>query len=118
MIHDMPETIDQIVRASFLPISIIIVGIGNSEELNDMKTLDADTKALVSSHGQAAARDTVQFVKFNDFKSQPIEKLAEEVLKEIPNQMTGFCQMKQIVPQQPVPNGVPAPIPAVAIIKK
>lgn len=94
----MPETIDQIVRASFLPISIIIVGIGNSEELNDMKTLDADTKALVSSHGQAAARDTVQFVKFNDFKSNP-EKLAEEVLREVPNQMTNFLGMMKIAPQ-------------------
>lgn len=114
----MAETAHQIVRASYLPISLVIIGIGNSEELGNMVFLDSDGSTLADAQGNKAARDIVQFVKFNDFKSQPIEKLAEEVLKEIPNQMTGFCQMKQIVPQQPVPNGVPAPTPAIAIIKK
>lgn len=98
MIHDMQETVDQIVRAAFLPISIIIIGVGSSEELDDMKTLDADTKALVNSQGQPSPRDTVQFVKFNDYKSNP-EKLAEEVLKEIPNQMTAFLAMMKVAPQ-------------------
>jgi len=66
--------------------------VGNSEELNDMKILDADSKALVNSQGTPSPRDTVQFVKFNDYKANP-EKLAEEVLKEIPNQMTSFLAM-------------------------
>lgn len=38
----MQETKDQLVRASYLPISVIIIGIGNSEELENMKVLDAD----------------------------------------------------------------------------
>ena len=43
----MPETAHQIVRASKLPISVVIIGIGNSEELSNMAYLDSDGKALV-----------------------------------------------------------------------
>jgi hypothetical protein len=41
-IHDMQETKDEIVRASYLPISIIIIGVGNSPELVKMEELDGD----------------------------------------------------------------------------
>ena len=37
----MSETIDAIVRASYFPLSIIIVGVG-SADFNDMDTLDCD----------------------------------------------------------------------------
>jgi hypothetical protein len=40
-INDMQNTIDQIVKASRLPMSIIIVGIGN-EDFTNMNILDAD----------------------------------------------------------------------------
>ena len=42
-IHDMKETTEIIVRASELPISIIIIGIGNSHELEKMEVLDSDS---------------------------------------------------------------------------
>lgn len=83
-----------------------------------MVFLDSDGATFQDAQGNKAARDICQFVKFNDFKTQPVEKLAEEVLKEVPKQMTEFCALKQIIPQQPAPNGVPGPIPAVAILKK
>jgi hypothetical protein len=37
-----------------------------------------------------AARDIVQFVKFNDFKTAPPGRLAKEVLVELPEQMLGY----------------------------
>ena len=46
-IHDMQETIDQIVRASGLPLSIIIVGVGNAN-FDSMEQLDADVEPLFS----------------------------------------------------------------------
>jgi hypothetical protein len=50
-IHDMRQTIDVIVKASSHPISIVIVGIGDSDFLN-MNILDADDGAkLVDSDG-------------------------------------------------------------------
>jgi len=45
-IHDMEKTKDQIVRAANLPISIIIVGVGESPELDKMEELDGDTQVI------------------------------------------------------------------------
>lgn len=47
VIDDMQETIDQIVRATSHPLSIIIVGIGNAN-FKDMNVLDADDVPLYS----------------------------------------------------------------------
>lgn len=43
----MQKTIDQIVRCANLPISIIIVGVGN-EDFESMDILDADDEPLYS----------------------------------------------------------------------
>ena len=48
IINDMQKTIDQIVRGSTLPLSIIIVGVG-SDEFTSMDTLDADETPLFST---------------------------------------------------------------------
>ncbi len=40
-IHDMKETIDQIFNAVNLPLSIIIVGVGNAD-FSNMEILDGD----------------------------------------------------------------------------
>lgn len=45
----MIETKDQIVRASSLPISIIIIGVGNSSELSKMEELDGDRAGGISN---------------------------------------------------------------------
>jgi vacuolar-type H+-ATPase subunit F/Vma7 len=47
IISDLQQTIDQIVRGSSLPLSIIIVGVGQ-EDFTSMQTLDADEEPLYS----------------------------------------------------------------------
>jgi len=47
IINDFQETVDQIVRASSLPLSIIIVGVGD-DEFTEMDELDADEVPLFS----------------------------------------------------------------------
>lgn len=47
VISDMPKTIDEIVRGSDLPLSIVIVGVGEAD-FDSMETLDADTNPLYS----------------------------------------------------------------------
>ena len=47
-VTDEAETIDELVKASNLPLSVIIVGIGPSE-FGTMERLDADKEPLVSS---------------------------------------------------------------------
>ena len=98
IINDMSETIDAIVEASFLPISIIIVGIGNAD-FSNMKTLDSDDRRLSSSKGINAARDLVQFVPYNKFENN-VKKLACEVLQEIPRQVEEYFRMQGIPPRE------------------
>ena len=47
IINDMQKTIDEVVNASGLPLSIIIVGVGN-EDFESMNVLDADDEPLYS----------------------------------------------------------------------
>jgi len=95
----MRETIDLIVKASVLPLSIIIIGIGNADFTN-MEILDADEHELVDSHMQAAKRDIVQFVKFNDY-SGDIGVLAEQVLGEVPDQLVSYMIENGKMPELP-----------------
>ena len=97
MIDDMQETKDALVAASFLPISVIIIGIGNGNFTN-MIVLDADKYPLYDSTGRKADRDLVQFVPYNNFSHDP-QKLAEEVLEEIPRQVVEYYQHKGIQPE-------------------
>jgi len=66
-----------------------------------MVELDGDDVVLRDSRGRTASRDIVQFVVFNDYQSD-IGLLAEEVLREVPDQVVGYMQSKGIKPQ-PVP---------------
>ena len=92
-IHDMDETKQLIVDASDLPLSIIIVGVG-MEAFTMMTELDSDGGLLRDSRGRTAKRDIVQFVKFNEYAASGPTALAEEVLREVPDQLVGYMMMK------------------------
>lgn len=97
-IFDMPLTKRQLVKASYLPMSIIIVGVGN-DSFDKMEELDGDKGQLVDDSGKKAVRDVVQFVPFRKFGFDPV-LLAQETLKELPKQINDFYQMKGIVPHK------------------
>lgn len=65
----MDQTVDLLVSNSHLPLSIIIVGVGNADFKN-MNTLDGDN-GLYNSKGIKALRDIVQFVPFNQVSMNP-----------------------------------------------
>jgi hypothetical protein len=96
VINDMDSTINTIISASALPLSIIIVGVG-PEDFRAMRELDADGKRL-SQGGKVAARDIVQFVGFNDTVRKGPLALSEDTLKEVPGQLLQFMKMKGINP--------------------
>lgn len=89
-IHDMEATKNSIVKAAGLPLSIIIVGIGN-ENFANMEILDGDN-GLYDTNGNRAQRDLVQFVPFKKFQSNGIQ-LAKEVLAELPDQVVQYHQL-------------------------
>ena len=96
IINDLQQTIDVLVEGSFLPLSVIIIGIGN-DDFHEMVILDGDVNPITSSQGIVRKRDLVQFVPFNKFKNNPT-KLAEEVLEEVPRQVIEYYTMKNIEP--------------------
>jgi hypothetical protein len=96
-ITDMSATSDAIVAASALPLSIIIVGVGNAN-FGKMDVLDGDEAKLRDSRGRVTSRDIVQFVPFLKYANNPAA-LASEVLMEVPAQVTSYFEAKGIRPR-------------------
>lgn len=92
LINDMDATIDVLVECDVYPLSVIIIGIGNAD-FSNMNVLDGDDEPLVSTKGVKTRRDLVQFVEFNKFKDVDANKLAEEVLQEVPRQVEEYYQL-------------------------
>ena len=93
----MQKTIDEIVRGSGLPLAVIIVGVGEAD-FSGMDTLDADDEALYSTaYRKYQEADIVQFVPYNDFKSNP-HLLANETLNELPGQLLNYMRRNNILP--------------------
>uniref|UniRef100_A0A8D3E753 Copine-3 n=1 Tax=Scophthalmus maximus TaxID=52904 RepID=A0A8D3E753_SCOMX len=102
VISDMDETRHAIVQASKLPMSIIIIGVGNAD-FAAMEFLDGDASVLRSNSGEEAVRDIVQFVPFRDFRNAPKETLAKSVLAELPQQVTQYFKQRNVPPINPAP---------------
>jgi hypothetical protein len=73
----MDKTTDLLVQASMLPLSVIIVGVGNAD-FSNMNKLDGDG-GLYGSNGVKAMRDIVQFVPFRNMQFDG-NMLAKELL--------------------------------------
>ncbi|XP_068029652.1 copine-5-like isoform X3 [Anomalospiza imberbis] len=102
VISDMAQTKEAIVNAAKLPMSIIIVGVGQAE-FDAMVELDGDD-IRISSRGKVAERDIVQFVPFRDYMTGgpgaglSMAGLAREVLAEIPDQLLSYMKARGIKP--------------------
>ena len=107
-IHDMSRVKSLIVEASRQPTSIVIVGVGESEEFELMEDLDCDGQLLRDDGGRVCARDIVQFVRFNEAVRKG--NLAEEVLREIPEQVC--LHMENIGFKPMAVSNAPTPMPA------
>ncbi|XP_070254465.1 copine-7 isoform X4 [Myotis yumanensis] len=97
VVTDMADTREAIVRASHLPMSIIIVGVGNAD-FTDMQVLDGDDGVLRSPRGEPALRDIVQFVPFRELKNASPAALAKCVLAEVPKQVVEYYSHKGLPP--------------------
>ncbi len=65
-ITDLDQTRQSIVNGSKLPMSVIIIGVGEAD-FKAMEFLDGDNGVLKSVTGEPVARDIVQFVPFKQF---------------------------------------------------
>jgi len=100
---DLQDTIDLICTAAEdAPISIIIIGVGNSD-LSSVKKLCGDNNGkLRDSRGIPIAREIVTFVSFKEFAGNATEVIAE-ALKEIPEQFVEYQLMNGVKPKRAVP---------------
>ncbi|EAX03913.1 copine-5 isoform X4 [Pongo pygmaeus] len=118
VISDMAQTKEAIVNAAKLPMSIIIVGVGQAE-FDAMVELDGDD-VRISSRGKLAERDIVQFVPFRDYVDRTgnhvlsMARLARDVLAEIPDQLVSYMKAQGIRPRPPpaAPTHSPSQSPA------
>ncbi|CAH2221538.1 copine-5 isoform X2 [Pelobates cultripes] len=112
VISDMSQTKEAIVNAAKLPMSIIIVGVGQAE-FDAMVELDGDD-IRISSRGKLAERDIVQFVPFRDYVDRTgnhvlsMARLAKDVLAEIPDQLISYMKGRGIKPSTAPPPYTPA----------
>ena len=101
IITDLEATMVAIIKASRLPVSIIIIGVGDAD-FTEMNALDSDDRLL--RHGNLVAkRDIVQFVELRQFVSGAFwskELLAKNILAEIPAQLSSWMKMKGLKPVQ------------------
>ncbi|KAI3855921.1 hypothetical protein MKX03_027465 [Papaver bracteatum] len=97
VVTDLQETIDCLVRASDLPLSILIVGVGDAD-FNNMEILDADNgNRLKSRTGQFATRDIVQFVPMRQVQGNQLS-VVQSLLEELPGQFLAYMRSRNIKP--------------------
>jgi hypothetical protein len=105
VLTDLQETKDALVRASDLPLSILIVGVGNAD-FSQMEILDADKgHRLESSTGRIATRDIVQFVPMREVHGGQMS-VVEALLEELPGQFLTYMRSRNI---EPVDAAAPQP---------
>ena len=68
----------------------------------------------IRNSAEVLALSQVQFVPYRDFKHAGVERLAEEVLAEIPEQLLSFFKSKHIQPGGGWTPPAPAPAPSAA----
>ncbi|KVH92235.1 C2 calcium-dependent membrane targeting [Cynara cardunculus var. scolymus] len=89
-------------KASDLPLSILIVGVGNAD-FKTMEILDGDNgQRLESSTGRVATRDNVQFVPMRDVHRGEIS-MVQGLLEELPGQFLTYVRSRDM---KPLPNFV------------
>jgi hypothetical protein len=113
VINDVESTIASLVAAADLPLSVLIVGVGNAD-FTQMEVLDGDKRRL-SSQGRVAQRDIVQFVPMREFVTGGVlspdagAALTRSLLAEIPEQVCSYFSMAHIMPNPRVAAVVPPP---------
>ncbi|KAK5583507.1 hypothetical protein RB653_005103 [Dictyostelium firmibasis] len=98
-ITDFNETIEEIIKSSKAPLSIIFIGVGNHSFVN-IPTLDGEINrgvSLVDRYGNKQIRDNVHFISFKEFSTNPID-FQNETLRKLPNQLIDFMEYKNYLP--------------------
>ena len=94
---DMEEFTHELVRSSNLPMSVIIVGIGDAD-LSSLEELAYSKDHPFDYYKENTSRNVLNFALERD-SSDIIIPLAERALKNIPEQFMEYMALKQIQPR-------------------
>ena len=87
---------DLLVKCGKLPLSVIIVGIGDGN-WSAMHELDDNDMKMTDKQGNKTIRDLVQFVEFQKYNNNGVQ-LAGEVLYELPRQVAEYHELNGLTP--------------------
>ena len=93
-LDDFEDFKDQLVRASNLPFSVVIVGVGNTA-FPQLTTADSDRCLMKSASGYIEERDFVQRVIYTDFRGDD-RGFLHEAFAEIPRQLQEFMMANKL----------------------
>ena len=102
IVNDIQETVEVLHKAAMLPLSVIIIGIGDAD-FSNMEYLDGDNNNILygdicndNENNEMPVRDIVQFVRFNKYKkNNNYEGFTEEALKELPRQIEEYFRLTE-----------------------
>jgi hypothetical protein len=109
---DKDETIDALRKGQDLPLSVVFVGVGGSDD-----TTFAQIQSIVGEYRvDSINRDFVRFVRYDDAQAATISTTA---LQDIPNQMVSYFTSHGVYPQpqQEVEDIVVEPYVAAAAVQ-
>ena len=87
-LDNVKGSIDMLVDMSSLPVSIVLVGIGDND-FSTLEKLDGDKKWLRNSKKKLTNRDIVNFVDFEESCGNT-EKFGKKLLEEFPEQFMSY----------------------------
>ena len=94
---DLQNTIDSFIENSYLPLSVVIIGIGN-RELDDVKKL-INHKNKYSSKGMERLRNNIYFISMKECNFNN-EMLKNKCLKELPKQLVEYYSLTKSSPDK------------------
>ena len=103
---DKQEIIDALIEASYLPLTIIIIGEGNND-FNQLKEFFGD-KVNEASSGMIKNRDNILFTDFYNNFNEDEESFTQCCLEELSKQMIEFYDLIKVSPQQILKNNMRA----------
>ena len=86
-INEYKDCIDVFIQASFLPLSFVFIGIGEND--NNFKLIKKLCDENEDNIDKKRIRNNTHFIAIKDFKEN-INKIQDEYLKKIPNQLCEF----------------------------
>lgn len=92
--NDMQNTVKEIIKALDAPLSIVIIGFGDTDYKNIHK-LDVCNHSVKLISGKLIKREIVQFAHYNGSS----ETLENNVLEKIPLQIYQFCSSHGFIPE-------------------